>query len=187
MQLSFYSVTIFTYFQTPTKGMFVTMETTVIKRCVESQSGLKLFVFKPLELSIQFALTYVQILIGLFGCGPRAKFRPSVRGGWEGLDRKMSLISRRHSPLQWKGGGGGRRGFWLITRSSYSRHQIHFDTLNCLFPSNIFLPRTYHFFHISRQQTFRWRSDILRSRHIYWVPLENSYTPDFSTMFKTMW
>lgn len=52
---------IFTYFQTPRKRMFITMETTVNKPCVIatllSQKGLKPSVF-TLELSIEFAFFY---------------------------------------------------------------------------------------------------------------------------------
>ena len=47
-----------------------------------------------------------------------------------------------------------------------SRHQIPSDTLNWLFPSNTFLPRTYYSSQISSQQKFAWRTDILKSRSI---------------------
>ena len=66
------------------------------------------------------------------------------------------------------GGGGGGRGFWHITHSSYSWHQIPSDTLNYLFPSNTFLRRTYYFFYISQPAKI-----CLKNRHfeeqIHWI------------------
>ena len=64
------------------------------------------------------------------GCGQTAIFSPSVRG--RGV------------------GGEGEKGIWQIPHTSYSKHPIPLDTLNLLFPSNTFLPRTYYFFQISQ-------------------------------------
>ena len=47
---------------------------------------------------------------------------------------------------------GGGRGLGQITHNS-SRHQIPVDTLNCLFPSNTFIPSTYSFFHSPASQS----------------------------------
>ena len=53
-----------------------------------------------------------------------------------------------------------------VTRRSYSRLQIPSDTLNYLFPSNTFLPRTIISSTSPSQQKCAWRTDILRNRSI---------------------
>ena len=63
-------------------------------------------------------------------------------------------------------GGSGRRGFWLITHGSYSRHQIHSDTLNCLLLATFSFQGHIISFTSHSQQQFRWRTDILRNRFI---------------------
>ena len=52
----------------------------------------------------------------------------------------LGVVIGQNSPLRW---GKKGKGFWQITHSSYSRHQIPSDTLNYLFPSNNFLLRTW--------------------------------------------
>ena len=61
-----------------------------------------------------------------FGCDHKTEFSPLLSEGGVG-------------------GGGKGRGFWEMAHSSHSRHQNPSDTLNCLFPSNTSLPRTYYF------------------------------------------
>ena len=61
-------------------------------------------------------------ITGQFGCGHKGEIQP------------------------FSGGDGGGRGFWSIAHSRYCRQQIASDTMHFLFPSNTFLPRTYHFF-----------------------------------------
>ena len=53
-----------------------------------------------------------------------------------------------------------------VTRRSYSRLQIPSDTLNYIFPSNTFRPRTIISSTSPSQQKFAWRTDILRNRSI---------------------
>ena len=82
---------------------------------------------------------------GQFGCGHRAIFRSSVGKGGGGIAIGQWLwLTGATYPVS--GGGGG--GFCQL--SSYSRRQIPSETLNCLFPKNSFLPRTFHYFHISQ-------------------------------------
>ena len=98
--------------------------------------------------------TYVHIVLASSGCGNRATLRPSVQSGggwggvgWVGLSTKIGNgcgLRAKFTPSA--GGGGGGRGLGQITHNS-SRHQIPLDTLNCLFPSNTFIPSTYSFFH----------------------------------------
>ena len=64
----------------------------------------------------------------------------------------LGVVKGQNSPLQWRKKG---KGFWQITLSSYSRHQISSDSLNYLssgadYPADTFLPRTSYFFHISQ-------------------------------------
>ena len=59
------------------------------------------------------------------GCGPMAKFTPSVGGG-RGGDKE---VYEKHN----------------ITAILDSRQQINSYTLHCLFTSNILLERTYFF------------------------------------------
>ena len=91
----------------------------------------------------------------------------------------LGVVTRHNSAPQW-GGGGLSIGNWVwpkgdivlfpggkqIVHSSCSRHQIPSDTMNCLFPNNTFLPRTYYFSKSPSQQKFAWRADILRNRSI---------------------
>ena len=71
------------------------------------------------------------------------------------------------------------------------------DTLNCLFPSNTFLPRTYYFFHISQLATICLKNRYFE-KQIHWVPLNmerfrvneasdgsnSSYSPNFAQHLK---
>ena len=89
------------------------------------------------------------------------------------LFASLGVVIGQNSTLQLAGwGGGGCRGerFLAIAHSSYSRHQIPSDTMNCLFPSNTFLPRTYYFSQISQPAKI-----LLKNRYfeeqIRWVPL----------------
>lgn len=74
------------------------------------------------------------------------------------LMASLGVVIGQYSDLQWgrgalrldNGCGGGGGGFCQITHSSYSRRQIPSDTPNILFPRNSFLPRTFHYFHISQ-------------------------------------
>ena len=84
-------------------------------------------------------------IIGQFGRGHRAKFSPSVEGG----GKKFLTNS-------------------TCTYTSYSRHEITLNTLNCLFPSNTLLPRNLIFLKSPSQQKFGWRTDVLRNRSILW-------------------
>ena len=61
----------------------------------------------------------------------------------------LGVVIGQNSTFQLAGLGGGGWWFLTIAHSSYSRHQIPSDTMNCLFPSNTFLPRTYYFSQIS--------------------------------------
>ena len=76
---------------------------------------------------------------------------------------------------------GGSIGFWVwskgeihpfkqIAHTSYFRHQISSDTLNCLFPSNTFLPRTYYFFQISQPTKICLKNRYFEEQ-FHWVPL----------------
>ena len=101
----------------------------------------------PRRLIEEFPASKVRLraatLLGCFSADVWAKFTPSV-------GREISL--------------------WQITHSSYSRHQITSHTLDFLFPSYTFLPRTYYFFHISQRA-----NNCLKKRNfeekIHWVPL----------------
>ena len=96
--------------------------------------------------------TYIQTLLtSLGGIIGQNSALSSVKGGW---------------------GEGEERDFWEIAHSSYSRHQNPSDTLNCLFPSNTLLPRTYYFSKSSSLQKFACRTDIFR-KQIRWVPLHH--------------
>ena len=91
------------------------------------------------------------------GCVGRAQFMRSVGGGG-------------------RGEGGG---FCQITHSSYSRRQIPSDTPNCLFPKNSFLPRTFHYFHIS-QPAKSCQKNRYFEQQIHWVPLFKGFSIIFS-------
>ena len=82
---------------------------------------------------------------------------------------------------------GGSIGFWVwskgeihpfkqIAHTSYFRHQIPSDTLNCLFPSNTFLPRTYYFFQISQPTKICLKNRYFEEQ-FHWVPL--TYLPTY--------
>ena len=90
-------------------------------------------------------------ITGQFGCGLRAQLRPSVVRG-----------------------GGGLGGLWHITHRSYSRHQVHSDTLNYLFPSNTFRPRTYCFLHVSHPAKIASRTNIFEEQ-IHWISPEGGH------------
>ena len=127
-------------------------------------------------------------ITGQFGCGHREKFSPSVGvGGGGSIGNWVWPKCEIHPTVRGVGGGvEGERGFRQIANSSYSRHQIpssssgraSSDTLNCLFPSNTFLPKTsFAEFSVSTQghivfskspslQKFVWGTDILRNRSI---------------------
>ena len=111
------------------------------------------------------ALTYVW-----FECGRRAKFSPPVGG--RGVDRKLGVnwVSPKGKIYPFIGG----RGFYHIPAFLDSRHQIASNTLDCLFPSNNFLPRTYYFFQIS-QPAKNWLKNKYFQEQIQWVPLRRLY------------
>ena len=74
---------------------------------------------------------------------PTGKF-PSRCTYVQTLLASLGVVKWQNSPLQWRKKG---KGFWQITPSSYSRHQIPSDTLNYLspgadYPADTFLPRT---------------------------------------------
>ena len=105
-------------------------------------------------------------IIGQFGCGHRAKFSPSVGVGGRGrrregrLDRKLGMAQRAKFAPSVR-----EEGKTFLTNStyaytSYSRHQITSNTLNCVFPSNTLLPRTSYFSQISQQANI-----CLKNRH----------------------
>ena len=113
-------------------------------------------------------------ITGQVGFAHRAKFSSSVGvGGGGSIGPIRCCQSAKFIPTV-RGGGGGERVFWQIANSSYSRHQIlspssgraSSDTMNCLFPSNTFLSRTYFFSKSPSQQRFVWRADILTNRSI---------------------
>ena len=99
-------------------------------------------------------------ITGQFGCGHKGEIQP------------------------FSGGDGGGRGFWSIAHSRYCRQQIASDTMHFLFPSNTFLPRTYHFFpskSLSQQKfacrthaIWLWGSDPLGASVGYKLKIEQS-------------
>ena len=89
-----------------------------------------------------------------------------------GFDRKLGVAQGRHSPLPWGGGG-----VLTIVHSSCSRHQIPSDTMNCLFPNNTFLPRTYYFFQISQPTKICLKNRYFEEQ-IHWVPLSIDASAD---------
>ena len=97
----------------------------------------------------------------------------------------LSVVVGQNSALQYGEGGSignwvppkgkiypfiGGRGFYHIPAFLDSRHQIPSNTLDCLFPSNNFLPRTYYFFQIS-QPAKNWLKNKYFEEQIQWVPL----------------
>ena len=85
-------------------------------------------------------------------------------------------MSRHHCPLWvwYKGEIHPYRrmmgaGISQIAQTSYSRHQIKSDNLNCQFPSNILGLLQGHiliFLKSPSQQKFAWKTEILRNRSI---------------------
>ena len=74
-----------------------------------------------------------------------------------------------------------------IPHSRYSRQQIPSDTLHCLFPSNIFLPRTYHFSQMSRPAKICMQNRYYEEQ-IHRVPLQSYMTSlgsEYSSQFST--
>ena len=120
-------------------------------------------------------------ITGQFGFAHRAKFSSSVAVGGGGSIGPIGCCQSAKFIPTVRGGGGGERGFWQIANSSYSRHQIlssssgraSSDTMNCLFPSNTFLSRTFFFPNLpaskdlSEEQIF-WRTDPLGSLWHIW-------------------
>ena len=103
--------------------------------------------------------TYVHRVLASLGCGNRATLRPSVQsGGGGGGGVGLGGVEYQNGKWVWPKGEihpfsrGGGRGLGQITHNS-SRHQIPVDTLNCLFPSNTFIPSTYSFFHSPASQS----------------------------------
>ena len=101
----------------------------------------------------------------------------------------LSVVIGQNSALQYGEGGSignwvspkgkispfiGGRGFYRIPAFLDSRHQIPSNTLDCLFPSNNFLPRTYYFFQIS-QPAKNWLKNKYFQEQIQWVPLRRLY------------
>ena len=70
------------------------------------------------------------------------------------------MVIGRKLTLQWE----RERG--QVAHSSYSRHQIPSDTLNCLFSSNIPFKDIHFFSKSPSQQKLAWRTNILRNRFI---------------------
>ena len=69
---------------------------------------------------------------------------------------QYSDVQLGRGELRLDNGCGGRAQFTrsvgggFCQHSSYSRRQIPSDTSNCVFPKNSFLPRAFHYFHISQ-------------------------------------
>ena len=62
------------------------------------------------------------------------------------------------------------RGFWRVAYSSYSRHQISSEILNCLFPSNTFLQRIYYVSQISQPAKICLKNKYFEEQ-IHWMTL----------------
>ena len=83
-------------------------------------------------------------------------------GGGKGEDRKLGVAKGRNSPLYWKGGRGeGKRGFWQVAHSSYSRHRNPLRHPELSISQQHIPSKDIVFFPTPNQQTFAWRTDIL--------------------------
>ena len=61
-------------------------------------------------------------------------------------------------------------GVVIGQNSALTSNQIPSDTMNCLFPGNTFLPRTYYSFQVSQPAKICLKNRYFEER-IHWVPL----------------
>ena len=94
---------------------------------------------------------------------------------WVWSQRKIQTFSR-WSIGYWVRSKGKIHPFKQIAYTSYFKHKIPPDTLNCLFPNNTFLPRTCYFFQISQPANICLKNRYLIEEQFHWVPLTHLLT-----------